>query len=96
MTEEIEISFLDLVRTCQIQIKTLIEKGTVKDTQFALRDLAGHQEVINTNSEQIAERYVKTKMGAANMGSRFKDNLEVVEYMKSRGQWNVDGDAEKG
>ena len=64
-------------------------KKTKEESEHLEADIAGYEEVLKSGSEKNAEMFMQTKHRSHVDGIRivFKNNLEVVQYLKSIGRW---------
>jgi len=51
------------------------------------RDLAGYQMVLDTGREEVAKIFCKVKDTARRERQPFKDNLTIVDTIKTMGKW---------
>ena len=50
-------------------------------------DIRGYEEVLATNSNEVARAFFETKWEARRKGHAFKDNAAVIEHLKNTGVW---------
>lgn len=79
--------FESLIKFGYSQLKYFRDvKGNNSD--YLNRDIEGYEAILNSNNPiENAKNFISTKHRILNSGTHYKDNLNVIEIMKTEGTW---------
>lgn len=75
--------------------KQLLYFQEQNDTESIRNDIAGYDLILKSKSEDNAQNFLKFKVDSlcGEIDVKFKNNLEVVKYLKEKGEWKDEVDA---
>jgi len=77
-----------------LQLKSFrVQDKTKEEREHLESDIRGYEEVLASGSEKNAENFLKIKQEARAIGVRFKNNEDVIKYMKDKNLWEVTRDS---
>lgn len=77
--------YKELISLSLKQLKS-VQKTKQLDTDYLRRDILGYETVINSNEENC-KNFIVFKRKAKESNNKFKDNLEVIRFLKNNNIW---------
>jgi hypothetical protein len=80
--------YLGMLNHFRLQLVSFRElPKTKKELEYLNRDIAGYDMILASNNENNAEEFIVRKSEARKFGSKYADNLAVIEAIKADGKW---------
>lgn len=78
---------LPFIRQCVDQLEFILAGASEDKIAGIKNDIEGYKQVLATENEELAVRFIAIKDEARKQRQRFKDNLAVIDHLKSINQW---------